>query len=82
MLNYAQLRLLSLVVGACAARPGALNLSPRRFELLQIPHQEIILPLNYRLLLDLIFLFRSCCCLSNSVDARLSSFELSKRMHA
>jgi len=30
----------------------------------------------------LIFLFRSCCCLSNSVDARLSSFELSKRMHA
>jgi hypothetical protein len=26
-----------------------INLSPRRFELLQIPHQEIILPLNYRL---------------------------------
>ena len=26
-------------------------LSPRRFELLQIPHQEIILPLNYRLIL-------------------------------
>ena len=24
-------------------------LSPRRFELLHIPHQEIILPLNYRL---------------------------------
>ena len=24
-------------------------ISPRRFELLQIPHQEIILPLNYRL---------------------------------
>ena len=24
-------------------------LSPRRFELLQIPHQEIILPLNHRL---------------------------------
>jgi hypothetical protein len=26
-----------------------LFLSPRRFELLQISHQEIILPLNYRL---------------------------------
>ena len=28
-------------------------ISPRRFELLQIPHQEIILPLNYRLYLFL-----------------------------
>ena len=28
-------------------------LSPRRFELLQIPHQEIILPLNYRLMLNI-----------------------------
>ena len=26
-----------------------LYLSPRRFELLQVPHQETILPLNYKL---------------------------------
>jgi hypothetical protein len=30
-------------------------LSPRRFELLQIPHQEIILPLNYRLYFYFLF---------------------------
>ena len=32
-------------------------LSPRRFELLQIPHQEIILPLNYRLYFEYFLYF-------------------------
>lgn len=36
-------------------------LSPRRFELLHIPHQEIILPLNYRLRICMINILIFLC---------------------